>query len=579
MVNQSTVNDPVLDAEEEVYAEALAELKSASPRPGLWAKAFAESDGNENKSQALYIRLRVQAELERRRREQAAAQELGSEIARQKAEAFSALIEQLRLNGYRAERAGDGWRVHEPLGGRAKLASDEALVEYAQGRVRQDEPECNDAQATRIAEMERLVESAIAEGTARDRRDLTGKTLLHLAAQCGAVKAVDRLLQVGADPNAPDGCGYGPLYYAEEAGERAIVATLRKVGAKVTPLGIRTRWNDEAPRDPPETAGREKPIRAPNPKSESNLSASPAPPISQPRTRETPGEATASHGLPDAALWEAAVGKNSRYYLPRFSAFHRSGNRWRSWHWPALFIPVWWALYRKLWGAAAFFYFLPFLIFILAAVGVGASGPNNDVVSGAILVACLPTNWFLSAIIANGWYYGRTKARVEEAKTRFPERVSQLAYLAVRGGTGGAAFVVIGILAFIMLLGVLAAIALPAYQDYVLRAKVSETLAALQPLKQQVEDQWARYGSTPEELDLRSLPNEGRYIGSVRYDRNGGCCGSIFIRFTGVESLEGKTVSMAFVAQGRPDLSVTWVCRNVDAPERLLPRDCRTHSS
>jgi hypothetical protein len=56
--------------EDAIYAKALSELKSGAARPGLWAKAFAESDGDENKSQALYIKLRVQQERERRQQEQ-----------------------------------------------------------------------------------------------------------------------------------------------------------------------------------------------------------------------------------------------------------------------------------------------------------------------------------------------------------------------------------------------------------------------------------------------------------------------------------------------------------------------------
>lgn len=48
--------------EEDIYAAALSELELGRTRPGLWAKAYAESDGDEAKSKALYIKLRVQQE-------------------------------------------------------------------------------------------------------------------------------------------------------------------------------------------------------------------------------------------------------------------------------------------------------------------------------------------------------------------------------------------------------------------------------------------------------------------------------------------------------------------------------------
>jgi hypothetical protein len=132
MENQDKRN--ALD-EEAIYADAWAELKSGSVRPGLWAKAFAESAGDDNKSQALYIALRVQAERDRRRQEQEVANALAAESARQRTEAFFAIVEKLRLKGYEARKVGDGWTVREPLGGRVKLGSDHALLEYAEGRV------------------------------------------------------------------------------------------------------------------------------------------------------------------------------------------------------------------------------------------------------------------------------------------------------------------------------------------------------------------------------------------------------------------------------------------------------------
>lgn len=127
-------NVPALD-EEAIYAEALAELKAGTARPGLWAKAFAESEGDENKSQALYMRLRVQHEKDRRQQLQNAAAASAADAVRRKAEEFSAMIEQLRLKGYDARKSGDGWTVREPLGGRAKLDSDKSLSEYAEGRI------------------------------------------------------------------------------------------------------------------------------------------------------------------------------------------------------------------------------------------------------------------------------------------------------------------------------------------------------------------------------------------------------------------------------------------------------------
>ena len=121
--------------EEDIYAAALSELESGATRPGLWAKAFAESEGDEPKSKALYIKLRVQQEKDRIQQEHKSAQAIAAEFAQRKAAAFSSLLSHLNLQGYHTTKSGTGWIVREPLGGRVKLSSDDFLLEYAKGRV------------------------------------------------------------------------------------------------------------------------------------------------------------------------------------------------------------------------------------------------------------------------------------------------------------------------------------------------------------------------------------------------------------------------------------------------------------
>jgi hypothetical protein len=47
-------------SDEHFYAKVVEELKLHGPVAGLWAKAFAESNGDEPKSKALYLRYRVE---------------------------------------------------------------------------------------------------------------------------------------------------------------------------------------------------------------------------------------------------------------------------------------------------------------------------------------------------------------------------------------------------------------------------------------------------------------------------------------------------------------------------------------
>jgi type IV pilus assembly protein PilA len=52
-------------------------------------------------------------------------------------------------------------------------------------------------------------------------------------------------------------------------------------------------------------------------------------------------------------------------------------------------------------------------------------------------------------------------------------------------------FTLIELMIVVAIIGILAAVAIPAYQDYVVRAKMAEVLAQLQPCKVQVAEYWA----------------------------------------------------------------------------------------
>ncbi len=47
--------------DEQLYAQVAEELSEGNVKAGLWTKATADADGNENKIKALYIKYRVQS--------------------------------------------------------------------------------------------------------------------------------------------------------------------------------------------------------------------------------------------------------------------------------------------------------------------------------------------------------------------------------------------------------------------------------------------------------------------------------------------------------------------------------------
>ena len=57
-IHKSKMNIPVDIDEETIWIEVLAELEGGNRKPGIWAKAFSESDGDDSKTKALYLRIR-----------------------------------------------------------------------------------------------------------------------------------------------------------------------------------------------------------------------------------------------------------------------------------------------------------------------------------------------------------------------------------------------------------------------------------------------------------------------------------------------------------------------------------------
>ncbi len=66
-------------------------------------------------------------------------------------------------------------------------------------------------------------------------------------------------------------------------------------------------------------------------------------------------------------------------------------------------------------------------------------------------------------------------------------------------------FTLIELMIVIAIVGILAAIALPAYQDYIVRSKMSEAVAALAEAKTTVTEYVASNGGLPAEADVAVL--------------------------------------------------------------------------
>ena len=133
-------------------------------------------------------------------------------------------------------------------------------------------------------------------------------------------------------------------------------------------------------------------------------------------------------------------------------------------------------------------------------------------------------------------------------------------------------FTLIELMIVVAIIGILAAVALPAYQDYTVRAKVTEVILAASSAKTSVSEAAQVFGVIPAAASVNVAPMSSKYVQSVFYTLNTSS-GVITASAQGEAKISGSNITLTGTLDGTSN-QVIWTCSGTIAA-KYRPASCQ----